>query len=329
MSVGQTVYEAVGRNRNGRIVEALAPASDGVPRWRVELFCPPSTVEEAVYIEEREDLLKILPRTPEARTPQDEWVVMNGHEIDGCGFVGFWASGPVRGSRSEAEADIPRADKAQRKVSASDYFDMRCPECGEMLTSHVVTTRHATGPCDENFTGPELPRPIKAEPGVFAATLGGRVVYSAPALSHAEPVQRSGVEIYTQGHPSDEPMPGAVDFEIGRTLLLGEEPVHDQAEAREVYMTLAADRRDGHMFIPPRTWTDEVGDAFDAGWHAAQRPETARPDPRVTRAIERAKALVTGEAMPGASLPPEAKQRWRELYWALDVLMDEKGGAGR
>ena len=34
--------------------------------------------------------------------------------------------------------------------------DFRCPECGEMLDSHVVTSRHSTGKCDENFTGPEL-----------------------------------------------------------------------------------------------------------------------------------------------------------------------------
>lgn len=34
--------------------------------------------------------------------------------------------------------------------------DFRCPDCGEMLTSHVIVDRHATGPCDESFTGPEI-----------------------------------------------------------------------------------------------------------------------------------------------------------------------------
>ena len=36
------------------------------------------------------------------------------------------------------------------------YHDLRCHECGDMMTSHVVQTRHASGTCNESVTGPEL-----------------------------------------------------------------------------------------------------------------------------------------------------------------------------
>jgi len=38
-------------------------------------------------------------------------------------------------------------------------FDIRCHECGDMMTSHVWLTRHATGSCEESFTGPPLTGP--------------------------------------------------------------------------------------------------------------------------------------------------------------------------
>lgn len=34
--------------------------------------------------------------------------------------------------------------------------DMRCPDCGQMMTNHVIVTRHEDGACDEAFTGPPL-----------------------------------------------------------------------------------------------------------------------------------------------------------------------------
>ncbi len=39
---------------------------------------------------------------------------------------------------------------------SNQALDMRCPECGEMMTSHIVETRHATGSCHESFSGPEI-----------------------------------------------------------------------------------------------------------------------------------------------------------------------------
>lgn len=63
----------------------------------------------------------------------------------------------------ERDAELgPRPDNPVRQASPLDYFDMRCPECGQMMTSHVIVTRHAEGPCDERMIGPELPRPAKA-----------------------------------------------------------------------------------------------------------------------------------------------------------------------
>lgn len=52
--------------------------------------------------------------------------------------------------------DAGRVER-QRSEAAPPWFrDMRCPECGEMMASHIVKTRHATGTCEECFHGPEL-----------------------------------------------------------------------------------------------------------------------------------------------------------------------------
>lgn len=52
----------------------------------------------------------------------------------------------------------PSRESALARDPGSLFWkDLRCQECGEMMTNHVIVTRHATGPCDDSFTGPALP----------------------------------------------------------------------------------------------------------------------------------------------------------------------------
>ena len=53
-------------------------------------------------------------------------------------------------------AALAYAAAPPRSSNASPCIALRCPECGDLMTSHVVVTRHATGPCTETYTGPEL-----------------------------------------------------------------------------------------------------------------------------------------------------------------------------
>lgn len=61
------------------------------------------------------------------------------------------------GHRDSCPKHARASSNASPTFAVNDgYRDLRCPDCGEMMTSHVVVTRHATGPCDEQYTGPEL-----------------------------------------------------------------------------------------------------------------------------------------------------------------------------
>ncbi len=59
--------------------------------------------------------------------------------------------------------DSLMAEVREHRRRCTDYalpvarpVDLRCPECGEMMTSHVIRTRHATGLCEEAMHGPEF-----------------------------------------------------------------------------------------------------------------------------------------------------------------------------
>lgn len=52
---------------------------------------------------------------------------------------------------------IDDTDTATKKVDRGNLVhDFRCGECGGAMDSHVITSRHSAGPCDESYTGPEV-----------------------------------------------------------------------------------------------------------------------------------------------------------------------------
>ena len=53
-----------------------------------------------------------------------------------------------------------------RPVQAHECIDLRCPECGQMMTEHVLVTRHANSACPESFTGPPIPRRESPSPEI-------------------------------------------------------------------------------------------------------------------------------------------------------------------
>lgn len=79
-----------------------------------------------------------------------------GPEVDATGSRVRLNAEAIGVTGGERPAPIPCTAEAKVDVRGLNIVDLRCPECGEMMTSHVVVTRHAKGECDERFTGPEL-----------------------------------------------------------------------------------------------------------------------------------------------------------------------------
>lgn len=72
---------------------------------------------------------------------------------------------PIDVRQNAADAPDQRTNEAmptKGMLQANEYRDLRCPECGEMLTDHVLVSRHKAGTargCNESLTGPSLPAP--------------------------------------------------------------------------------------------------------------------------------------------------------------------------
>ncbi len=58
----------------------------------------------------------------------------------------------------DAEQAKPAATPTPSKAGVTDPHtrDMPCPDCGQVMTNHVVVTRHENSACSEQFTGPPL-----------------------------------------------------------------------------------------------------------------------------------------------------------------------------
>lgn len=86
-------------------------------------------------------------------------------------------------SRGATGCDGICASDAPAPTDATNMVrDMRCPECGGALTSHVIVTRHARGACSESFVGPEIAYASVERPDYPTSVLATALLGGARAL---------------------------------------------------------------------------------------------------------------------------------------------------
>jgi ribosomal protein S27AE len=139
-----------------------------------------------------------------------------------------------------------RLDGRAAGVTDPTTRDMRCPECGAMMTNHVVVTRHAAGSCDETFTGPPLAvaaAPVEKVPPVYVRDPSGSGMVADILMSTPVPRSEPSSSVSLDGSGGSEGDPWTSLPDPVEAWLIHEWPTDHDNRARGALRELLADVR--------------------------------------------------------------------------------------
>lgn len=282
----------------------------GMPRPKTDETAPLNFDEarELAEMKQKESnlarcYLALAQRLEKATSPVD---VPNAIKAGVIQLANKYASAPIA-QPFLARAVMEILFEALRAQIAKLAVDLPCPECGKMMTNHVVMTRHETGACDESFAGPPLTEylmPTK-DNAFYSEHVLGMAPDGTPTPQLLRPELRKAM--FEDDHPanvmSDRLMASAwLDGPIGESQL---------AEARQSLAKLLTDTRvfERARLAEPKTakkrhndpgdrqkLVDEIGDWLLGLERARESVAAQGTDPREVAVMEARRGIYEGIA---------------------------------